>query len=57
MGSKMLPKKQQRSEDVPTQHSEKEVARSVQLSSEPINEDTLIIKTNRTSDNQFQVHH
>lgn len=48
----MPPKKRQRSgEDEPTHYSEDDVAQSVQLSSEPINDTTFVIRTNRMPDN------
>ena len=52
VGSKMLPKKHQRSEEeVPSQHRAEELLQPVQLSLEPINETTLVIRTNRMPDN------
>lgn len=52
VGSKMPPKKRQRSEEeVPSQRRAEELLQPVQLSSEPINETTLVIRTNRMPDN------
>lgn len=48
----MAPKKRQRSEEeVPSQDRAEELLQPVQLSSEPINETTLVIRTNRMPDN------
>ena len=52
VGSKMLPKKRQRSEEeVPSQHRAEELLQPVQLSSEPINDTALVIRANRMPDN------
>lgn len=51
VGSKMPPKKRQRSEEVHLQHSEEELLQPVQLTSEPINATTHVIRTNRIPDN------
>ena len=51
VGSKVLPKKHQRSEEeVPSQHRAEELLQPVQLSLEPINETTLAIRTIRMPD-------
>ena len=48
----MQPKKHQRSEEeVPSQHRAEELLQPVQLSLEPINETTLVIRINRMPDN------
>ena len=51
VGSKMPPRKRQRSEEERSQHSEEELLQPVQLTSEPINDTTLVIRTNRMPDN------
>ena len=52
VGSKMLPKKRQRSEEeVPSQHRAEELLQPVQLSSKPINDTALVIRANRMPDN------
>ena len=49
----MPPKRRQRrEEEVLLQHRAEELLQPVQLSSEPINETTLLTRTNRMSDNQ-----
>lgn len=52
VGSNMPPNKRQRSEEeVPSQHRAGELLQPVQLSSEPINDTTLVIRANRMPDN------
>lgn len=52
VGSKMPPRKRQRSEEErPSQRNEGDLLQPVQLTTEPINETTLVIRTNRIPGN------